>query len=628
MSTSKRLQLKTVEEGLYYYTVDELKKILQLLPIAAGPTRKAEMVDAISSYLLGPGLKQQWQDLNELQRAAVAEAIHLNEGYYLHERFKAKYGAEPEWPTFSYYDRHRRPAALLDLFFYPTAKYTQDKMVPVDLQKQLKAFVPQPKALELPSTDRDPETVTVYRRHYDPKRFRTVIVAEQVPAKLCRTEQAAQQDLLAVLRLVQLGKMSLSDKTLMPSKTTLNAIAPLLQGGDYYSEADNPDDARCEPIGLVKPFAWAMLVQAGGLASLDGKKLQLTKAGQKAMGAGPSQTLRAIWKKWLKTTLLDELRRVDAIKGQTGKGKRTLTAVSGRRAAIAELLSECPVGRWVECENLKRHAIARDRTFTVSRNPEHLYIGDSHYGSLYGVEAGRWSILEEAYLKCILFEYAATLGMLDVAYTTPYAGNCGSDLDAFWGTDDLAFFSRYDGLMMIRLTPLGAFCLGLTSTHTVALVTTDSTLRVLPNLDIVMTGPPLTPSEILLMETFTQQTGDAVWKLDREVALKASEAGHSLQEFHNFLVQASAGALPQTVEQFFQDCRERAQSLQDRGMARLIECANETLAATIAHDPRTKKYCQLAGGCYLVVPVGQETRFRNGLRKLGYSLPFSNPSRQ
>jgi hypothetical protein len=60
---------------------------------------------------------------------------------------------------------------------------------------------------------------------------------------------------------------------------------------------------------------------------------------------------------------------------------------------------------------------------------------------------------------------------------------------------------------------------------------------VLPNLDIVMTGAPLTPAEKLMMDIFTHQTADAVWKLDRAVVLKAAEAGHSLQEFYDFLTQ-------------------------------------------------------------------------------------------
>jgi hypothetical protein len=340
------------------------------------------------------------------------------------------------------------------------------------------------------------------------------------------------------------------------------------------------------------------------------------------MGAAPAKTLKAIWKKWLKTTLLDELRRTESIKGQTGKAKRSLTAVSGRRSQIAAALAQCPVGTWINYDDLKRYMIASNQTFEVSRNPESLYLSQAGYGNLYEA-GGSWSILQDAYMKCFLFEYAATLGLLNVAYITPYDAP-RDDFDSFWGADDLSFLSRYDGLLAVQLTPLGAFCLGLDEDYTPAPLTTESTLRVLPNLDIVMTGSPLNPAEHLMMETFTQPTSDAVWKLNREVALKAVEAGHSLQEFHDFLRQASADALPRTVEQFFADCHSRSESLQDQGMARLIECADATLAAQIAHDSRTKKYCQLAGERHLVVVLDQETRFRNGLGKLGYSLPMSN----
>lgn len=59
--------------------------------------------------------------------------------------------------------------------------------------------------------------------------------------------------------------------------------------------------------------------------------------------------------------------------------------------------------------------------------------------------------------RCVLFEYAATLGLVDVAYFHPSAAQ--SDFRQIWGTDDLAFFSRYDGLSHIRVTPFGAHCL-------------------------------------------------------------------------------------------------------------------------------------------------------------------------
>jgi len=56
---------------------------------------------------------------------------------------------------------------------------------------------------------------------------------------------------------------------------------------------------------------------------LGGKRLALTKAGQKALNEAPEKTLQALWKHWLKTTGFDELRRIESIKGQTGKAKRS-----------------------------------------------------------------------------------------------------------------------------------------------------------------------------------------------------------------------------------------------------------------------------------------------------------------
>jgi hypothetical protein len=73
----------------------------------------------------------------------------------------------------------------------------------------------------------------------------------------------------------------------------------------------------------------------------------------------------------------------------------------------------------------------------------------------------------------------------------------------------------------------------------------------------------------------------------------------------------------------------RASSLQDLGAARLIRCADPALAALIASDSRTKPFCFLADhpanttsgqAQFLVVPSDGETKFRNALKKLGYTL--------
>ena len=127
-----------------------------------------------------------------------------------------------------------------------------------------------------------------------------------------------------------------------------------------------------------------------------------------------------------------------------------------------------------------------------------------------------------------------------------------------------------------------------------------------------------------------QPVSDAVWQLEQSKLLDAIAQGRNVDELQSFLSANSGEALPQPVAQFLADLRTRTTSLQALGSARLIRCADPALATLIANDSRTKAYCFLADqpkaitagqACYLVVPIETETKFRNALKKLGYSLP-------
>ena len=146
-------------------------------------------------------------------------------------------------------------------------------------------------------------------------------------------------------------------------------------------------------------------------------------------------------------------------------------------------------------------------------------------------------------------------------------------------------------------------------------------LRVLPNLDVVAAGEPLSAADELLLGSFAARKGDAVWHLNRDSLLAALEDGREVATLREFLTAGNTGPLPETVEQFLTDAGQRARQLRDGGPARLIECADPALAALIANDSRTKRYCLLAGERHLAVFASDETRFRSALRKLGYTLP-------
>jgi hypothetical protein len=57
------------------------------------------------------------------------------------------------------------------------------------------------------------------------------------------------------------------------------------------------------------------------------------------------------------------------------------------------------------------------------------------------------------------------------------------------------------------------------------------------------------------------------------------------------------------------------------GTARLVECADATLAEMLAVDPQLRGRCQPAGERGLVFRASEETAVRKALRRLGYILP-------
>lgn len=611
--------IPTLADALQSQTVDYLKKLADLVSEEKNkPVRKLDLIQFILRRVHGePGRLRQvesdplqgfWRRLDPLQRAAIAETVHGSQPWFDADRFAAKYGQSPNWGEDRFYKSN---PSLLGVFFY-------DGVMPDDLRRRFKSFAPKPEPVRLSLQDELPAERAMTYEEWDPATRQSKKYRRMIPIVRRLTERAAIHDLKAILRLIDAGKLAVSDKTHQPGVAALRILDALLLGGDFYEDREYGED---EKIGSIKSFAWPLLVQAGGLASLNGKTLQLTKTGQKALSEPVEKTLAQLWRRWLKTGLFDELRRIDCIKGQTGKSKRGLTAVVGRRAAIHQALRACPPGRWIATNDLFRQMRATGADFEITRDPWNLYIGEPGYGSL-GYEGFHdWRILQARYALCLLFEYAATLGLLDVAYIPPH--DARPDYRNLWGTDDLPFFSRYDGLLYFRVNPLGAYVLELADRYqpsTLEVVATPM-LRVLPNLEIAAIGAPLEPADALLLDSYAEKASDAVWRLEQSRLLEALEAGHDITVLAELLVSLSGQPLPETVERFLDDMARRVRSLKMTGTARLIECADAALAALIANDSRTKPYCLLAGDRWLAVPVESEPRFRSALRKLGYGLP-------
>ena len=606
--------MNTLHEALTRKTVDELKAVIALLPGAAPIGRKDVLIATVLGRLDAAGLRAVWDGLDKLQRLAVAECLYTPGGLFDGPRFRAKYGAAPAFNAPSDDPRRRfdsRPGAptSLRLLLHPDAQQRHLYHLPADLHELLRGFVAQPAAARLVGAELLPDSV------------------DGLPLTLRCTEREAIVDLAVLLRLADQGKLQVSDKTAQPTAATLRLLADKLSGGDFYPPGQRaapppdqqPDDPleRLEDVGPIKAFAWPLLLQAAGLVQRNGSKSALSPTGRKALGAAPADLLRMVWRSWLGASLLDEFSRIDQIKGQKSKG-RVMTAVAPRRAAIDLALQACPVGEWLTVDELARFMQATGTGFEVAHDPWKLYIVDPQHGSLGYVGSSGWHILQLRYLLCLLFEYAAVLGLIDVAFVDPRDGH--RNYGGLWAGGELEFLSRYDGLLQFRVNALGAYVLGLSPAYTPSVALRRTRLSVQSSLQVTVVDGELAPEEALVLETWADPLSDTVWLLDRQKALAAVENGHDTAELGEFLRGRDEQPLPEAVESFIRNAQQRGRALRVIGPALLIGCLDADTAARIAAHPETAGLCAQAGARQLVVRSEHEQRFRAAVRTLGLGL--------
>jgi hypothetical protein len=270
------------------------------------------------------------------------------------------------------------------------------------------------------------------------------VAADAGPVLVRWTAPDALSNLVSVLELTADGQVRYSASTRRPTAATVKLVEDVLVAGDFY-DSDEP----------IAAFAWPLLIQVGGLVRLAGTRLELSSRGHAALARPSYEALGALWARWLGSVSTDELGRIEAIKGQRKPG--TLTSAITRRAAVAAALAALQPGAWTGAGKLLASLRAQQPPLVAARSLRalwRLYVVDSYFGSLGYAGSRTWDLVEGRYALCVLFEYAATLGLIDVAYTGPRGAR--DDYRALWGADQLSCLSRYDGLSAVRVNELGA----------------------------------------------------------------------------------------------------------------------------------------------------------------------------
>ncbi|EFK12382.1 conserved hypothetical protein [delta proteobacterium NaphS2] len=431
------------------------------------------------------------------------------------------------------------------------------------------------------------------------------------------TSSSALNNLETVLRLVEGGKIKVSAKNGRPPLSAQRKLSKRLQDGDWYNENGIPED-----IGYIQAFAWPVLLQGTGLAKADGNILKLTNRGKKALKDHFPKVIKDTWSKWQTNKFLDEFSRVDLIKGQKSTRGRTLYAAHWRRPVLYEGLLLCTPGKWLSVNELIRAMHDRGLEFDVARYAWKLYVEDANYGHLNEYEDQ--TMIKMRYVLAYLFEYAATLGIIDVAYITP--DGALSDYDGLWawGSGDMIvnFLSRYDGLLFIRINPLGAFAMEMTDTYEAGPQKSRAVFTVLPNHDIVVTDArSLSPADRLFLEKTCLKKSPVLWKMTIHTLLEAAQDGTTTEEIRAFLESRSTQPIPGTVTTLLNDTNKRSTGFEYAGRSHLVACKDTVVQKLVTTDAKFSKLCRPAGEKHIVILPGKEKQFMTALLRLGYVVP-------
>lgn len=593
--------MPTTTELLPTLNADVLKALARQLGLAKTLTRKPELIAGLDCYVR-ENLRNLIVHCSVTEKQLLAEAAH-NGGRVDPTAFRAKYGVACPLPENPHWGTTKTP--LLLLLDYQDGAWK----MPPSIAERLRMLFEKPAPVTVQVVETLPTEYTPPKQHWRKPAVRPIHIHEG--------ERIVIVELRSVLKLVQAGKLKVTDKGGRPTEDTVRLISEVLVVPDFLVDAPpETTDKYTERGGAIRAHAWGVLVQQCEWARAKGGRLALTSEGQALLASMDESKFSAGVEAFLWDDEFDELNRVNHIRGQSGGGKRYLTSPADRRLEISESVAQWPVNRWIAFDEAVRFLLATGHRFKVSNADHTLYFCELQYGMLGGHEGQ----INRQYLRAFLFESLATLGLIDVAYVYPH--HLWPELGDSWGIDELSFCSRYDGLLYMRLNALGAYCLGASDTYQPAVPSEPRRWRVLPNREIALVdGQQLSPADRHLLGLFAAEKSEHLWELDPARILNHLECGGKVEDALQFLESNCAPPIPETVQTMLSDLARRGTVVQAVEEALLIEVVDEATAALIAHDSQAGKHCWLAGDRRLAMPRRNSRAFRSAMKKLGFIIP-------
>ncbi|MTI15462.1 hypothetical protein [Sansalvadorimonas verongulae] len=577
--------MSDLQQAIDLETVDTLKKrYFTYFGVKPKQIRKAFLIEALREGLSDPILlKPYLKKLPKLEMIFIRESVFHYNGHIEKPRFEAKYGEFPEGTRKNglLYFYGAGLSESVEPFFYPQGDRYGSPKIPDGLLSILQSLIDPP----------------------EPDMLKSCTLPDPLPDhyKVFQRERLAPSELQSLLVLLQDKQIKVSDKTGVASLATLKKVS---QDTHEYYEKTSCDEAK--GMDLMVSYGWLRLLENSKFSKCSKTTLLLAEN----TGKNSAETVKEIWEQWVTRSSDDEFRRINTIKGQTGKGKRFFSDVKGRRQEIITYLKGCRVGAWYAFEDFSKFMFTTGSKLEITAEPDYLYIYDSSYGEFYNAP---WDLLEARYIRCFLVEYAATLGLIDVVMAPPNSDNCYYD-----DFGDMECLSRYDGLRFFRLTSLGAYALDLSGSYQATEAeSTETTLTIQRQGRVVFEQTP-TPWEQRFLSLYADNIKENTWKLSRKKISEVIQVGGSIDELRTFLLmRENQPFLPEDCESLLKQAEANRDAVKLHSEALVMTCKTPEIADLIVNDKVLSKWCQRLGKLQVVIPKNKEKKFRDSLNAMG-----------
>jgi hypothetical protein len=202
------------------------------------------------------------------------------------------------------------------------------------------------------------------------------------------------------------------------------------------------------------------------------------------------------------------------------------------------------------------------------------------------------------------------MGLMEIAYD-------GVDTEEF----PITFSSEYDNLRYMRLTPLGAYILGLSDHYTPTHEHTKNKMTLQEDSLMILTEGDIAVHELTLAK-FAEKAGGNRFKVTASLFLKDCHSHESIGNKITLFRQIVREKLPAFWETQFQTWLSNAVKLQEDITTKLfkIPANDKNLQRIIVTDDVLKKIILKAEKFYILVPSSKVSIFKSRMKELGYVI--------